>query len=84
MALAGFWGPADAELVRHFMHDLARAGYAFPRWLETADSTHFAKACEGAQPPHDCQPLGPAVVEPMAMLPSIELFSAADIAAAAI
>lgn len=84
MALAGFWGPADAELVRHFMHDLARAKYAFPRWLETADSTHFAKACESAQPPHDCQPLGAAVVEPMAMLPSIELISSADLAPAAL
>jgi hypothetical protein len=83
MASAGYWGPADAELVRHFMHDLARVGYAFPPWLETAESKHFAKACERAQPPHACQPLGPPIVEPLRMLPSIDLFSEADIAAAA-
>jgi hypothetical protein len=82
MALGGYWGPADAELVRHFMHDLERAGYAFPPWLETAESKNFAKACERAAPPHHCQPLGPAVVEPLRMLPSVELFTAADIAAA--
>jgi hypothetical protein len=34
MAVGGFWGPADAELVRHYFHDLARVGYAFPPWLE--------------------------------------------------
>jgi hypothetical protein len=82
MAAAGFWGAADAELVRHFFHDLGRAGYAFPPWLETAESKNFAKACERAAPPHHCQPLGPAVVEPLRMLPSVELFTAADIAAA--
>ena len=38
MAVAGYWGPADAELVRHYFHDLARVGYAFPPWLEAVEA----------------------------------------------
>jgi hypothetical protein len=34
MATAGFWAPSDVELIRHFFHDLERAGYEFPAWVE--------------------------------------------------
>jgi len=37
VARGGFWGAADAELVRHFYHDLRRAGYAFPQWTEAEE-----------------------------------------------
>ena len=45
MAEEGYWGAADAELVRHFMHDLGRAGYAFPAWTERGAGAHV-RACE--------------------------------------
>lgn len=41
MARAGFWGAADAELIRHFFHDLARAGYVFPAWIENIDDIDY-------------------------------------------
>ena len=37
LAVGGFWGQADAELVRHFFQDLARVGYVFPLWLEAVE-----------------------------------------------
>jgi hypothetical protein len=37
MALVGFWGPEDAELVRHYFYDLARVGYSFPQWQESLE-----------------------------------------------
>jgi len=45
MASAGFWGPGDAELVRHFLHDLGRLGYAFPPWTEQLSSGGYTRAC---------------------------------------
>jgi hypothetical protein len=64
MASAGFWGPGDAELVRHFMHDLGRLGYAFPPWTEqlpsgsSGSSSRFVRACS-AEEEEDACPEGP-------------------------
>ena len=69
MAVAGYWGPADAELVRHFLHDLARVGYVFPDWLEGNDA-QFVRACSIS---HSCTEEGVIEREPIHVRPSIEL-----------
>jgi hypothetical protein len=43
MAIEGYWGPADAELIRHFFHDLHRVGYVFPPWLETLEVKNYGE-----------------------------------------
>jgi hypothetical protein len=70
MAEAGFWGPSDAELVRHFYYDLERAGYDFPQWLEDG-SGYGKRACEAA---NECGADGPVVKEEVVSRPSIELY----------
>jgi hypothetical protein len=57
VAAGGFWGAADAELMRHFFHDLGRAGYKFPQWTEAPEGAMPWKAwaCEGA----GCKAPGP-------------------------
>jgi len=53
MAAAGFWAPSDAELVRHFHHDLARAGYEFPEWRDAPGATARAPPRGGGAEPGD-------------------------------
>ena len=69
----GYWGAADAELVRHFMHDLQRAGYAFPAWIEAGAGQH-ARACEAAGAGGCGTPASAALERRISTLPSIELF----------
>ena len=38
MAIEGYWGPEDAELVRHYFFDLKRMNYSFPLWIRSNDS----------------------------------------------
>lgn len=71
MAEAGYWGPSDAELVRHFYHDLERAGYAFPQWIESDISGYGKRACEVSR---DCQAPGAVSKETIVSRPSIELY----------
>jgi len=54
MAIGGYWGPADAELVRHFLHDLGRVGYAFPAWVEGEDGSRPKGACAALGPGGKC------------------------------
>ena len=81
MAVAGYWGPADAELVRHFFHDLSRAGYVFPPWLEPLEEEGGGGAVEWVSPcsaaagaSSACTPPGATHEEVIDYsLPSIEL-----------
>jgi hypothetical protein len=72
-ASEGYWGAADAELVRHFMHDLQRAGYAFPAWLEAGAGQH-KRACEAPGVGGCGLPAGAAFPRHIETRPSIELF----------
>jgi hypothetical protein len=72
-AAEGYWGAADAELVRHFMHDLQRAGYAFPAWIE-AGAGKQKRACEAPGAGGCGLPAGAAAPRTIATRPSIELF----------
>ena len=72
-ATEGYWGAADAELVRHFMHDLQRAGYAFPAWLEAGAGQH-KRACEAPGVGGCGVPAGAAFPRHIETRPSIELF----------
>jgi hypothetical protein len=72
-ASEGYWGAADAELVRHFMHDLQRAGYAFPAWLEAGPGQH-KRACEAPGVGGCGLPAGAAFPRHIETRPSIELF----------
>ena len=76
MAIGGFWGPADAELVRHFFHDLVRVGYAFPAWVEGAEGRRLTSACAavGTSGTAECRRNTKPVEEPIDFsLPSISL-----------
>jgi hypothetical protein len=88
MAVAGYWGPADAELVRHYFHDLTRVGYKFPQWTEKAAATgydRFVRACEIAQ--GGCKSADETFIEKVTSKASISLFGtcgAAELPAAAV
>jgi hypothetical protein len=74
MAAAGFWGAADAELMRHFFHDLGRAGYAFPAWTEAekGDAPWAPAPCKGKG--KGCQPPGETQADEIETRESITLF----------
>ena len=38
MAIEGYWGPEDAELIRHYFFDLKRMNYSFPLWVSSNGS----------------------------------------------
>ena len=68
----GYWGAADAELVRHFMHDLQRMHYAFPAWIE-GGAKKKRRACKA--PGASCGAVSDkAITRPIATRKSIELF----------
>jgi hypothetical protein len=70
-AVGGFWGAADAELMRHFFHDLGRAGYQFPPWTEALEGAApwAPAACEGAA----CKAPAPVKMDAIETRPSITL-----------
>jgi hypothetical protein len=75
MATYGFWGPADAELVRHFFHDLARIGYKFPAWTESSEG-HHVRACQSLG---SCKADDAPFIEKVASNPSISLYGTCDL-----
>jgi len=74
LAIGGFWGPADAELVRHFLHDLGRIGYDFPNWVEEEDGSRPIDPCVALGLGEQCRPQDSAKSELIDFsLPSIYL-----------
>jgi hypothetical protein len=75
MAISGYWGPADAELVRHFFYDLARIGYKFPAWTEQPKNA-YVHACSSAG---TCEPDGAPIVEKVTSNPSSTLYGTCEV-----